>query len=278
MAKDFKDLHELKEFFRSKDDVPISLDEQVQSLGEQLNEKIDLKANSKLVFQDRIKYLKEHFPELFGPAVAESIKTQIEQSRESIVNALYPIMGQMIKKYITQEIKVLSEKVDEKMADLFSLEGIKRMIKSWFSGTSPSEEVLASLAEANIEQVFLIEQNTGLLLGSYSIHQKIDEDMVAGMLTAIKSFINDALDQSVNEQIEHIEYNTHKIVVRNLGGYYIAVVVSGITNEAFKKKLDDLIMTFGEKLSKKHLSETAQLDEELLRNDMKSHFELSTRD
>ena len=61
----------------------------------------------------------------------------------------------------------------------------------------------------------------------------IDKDMIAGMLTAIKSFVEDAFAKE-EQSLELIQYEFYNIYIQNLASYYIATVISGSFNSDFK--------------------------------------------
>ncbi len=273
-SKEFTDLKQVYTFLEEKGIDQDTFDKKVQDITKELDSNIDLKINSDVVLNDRINYLKKNFTELFGPTLSSALKIQIEESRDDVVNALYPIIGQMIKKYIASEIKLITEKIDQKMSEMFSWEGILARLKHWIAGTSMSEEVLTSTQAPTIEEVFIIQQDSGLLLGSYSKNKTLDQDMIAGMLTAIKSFMADAFDQEKKQDVASIAYETNQIIIKNLGGYYFAIVTSGIVNEAFMTKLDSQVLRFGERISTQYIHDkTESLEENILSDEIEEYFE-----
>ena len=60
----------------------------------------------------------------------------------------------------------------------------------------------------------VIEQGSGIVASEYSKTQNIDQDTVAGMLTAIKSFAEDAF-QAETQSLEYIEYENYHIHLQN---------------------------------------------------------------
>jgi len=111
--------------------------------------------------------------------------------------------------------------------------------------------VLRNLIKAEIEEVFVIAQHSGMLLGSYSRHNTLDKEMIAGMLTAIKSFVKDAFVFG-KQELETIEYENYELIIKNLESFYIVVVASGVVDEVFKNELDDVLLDFSEVALKKY--------------------------
>jgi len=244
------------------------LSERLQQLDKSLNAREDIEARITPVLDDQISYLQQNFPLLFGDAITQSIKKQIKESQDEVVEVLYPIIGKMIKKYILKEMELLSERIDQQLANTFSWEGWKIRIKSWFGGVSHKDIITSQLIEPQIEEIFIIQQDSGLLMGSYSKNQTIDQDMVAGMLTAIKSFVGDAFSAG-QQDLELIEYETYKLFLKNFKSFYIVAVVSGTMSNAFKNKLDDTILDFASKSLGK---DDQQLDEKQVKGYLQEYF------
>ena len=215
----------------------------VQELHEDINTRQRLETKVDPIVEDKFAYLKEHFPELFGPAIADAISIQIRESQDTMIEALYPIIGKLIKKYITVEITALSEKIDQQLEKAFSWEGWVSRARAWMAGVPYSEWILRGAVAPVVEEVFVIEQHSSTLIGSYSRQQLLDRDMIAGMLTAIQSFVQEAFTQD-QQTLEVIEYESYRIVVKNFRSFYIAVTVSGVVDAAFKKELDDTLLDF----------------------------------
>jgi len=139
---------------------------------------------------------------------------------------------------VQQEMQVLSESINQKMDNAFSFASLKRKFRSKSTGVSEGELILQEMAQPTIEQIMVIEKGSGLIISEYTKTQNIDQDMVGGLLTAIKSFAEDAFEKN-NQELQYIEYNSFHIHLQNFSSYYIAVVISGPYNVIFKSKLED---------------------------------------
>ena len=96
---------------------------------------------------------------------------------------------------------------------------------------------------AKIEQVFLIERDSGILKAVYSKKETIDEELISGMLTAIKSFVEDAFNKG-GQSLELIEYELYQIHIQSFVTHYVAVVISGNYLTRSKNKVQDIIFNF----------------------------------
>lgn len=218
------------------------LQEKITAFQENINFKFDNYQLPDSEVDELVNHITEIMPEKLGPAITKTLKVQIEESRDEVVQVLYPIMGQMIKKYIQKEIQILSEKIDLQIQKTFSFNSLIDVIKGLFNKKS-GKEIITEAYGSHIEEIFIIEKDSGLLLASYSKNKLIDQDMISGMLTAIKSFVEDAFNQG-EQELETIEYDLYKIYLKSFNKFYIATVISGVFSASFKDQLDDLILEF----------------------------------
>lgn len=219
---------------------------QVKELEESINTRKRLQQKVDPIIEEKLNILKDKFPEVYGHVITKTIKTQIRESRDEVIDALYPIMGKLIQKYVVAELTALSEKIDQQMNQMFSWEAWWIRIKSWLGGQSQGSQVLARSMLPQIEEVFVIRQQSGTLIGNYSRSGKLqDSDMVASMLTAIKCFVKESFVQE-HQELEVIEYATYKIFIKNFQTFYVAVTLSGIVGMEAKKRVDNLILDFAQ--------------------------------
>lgn len=223
---------------------------------------------------DQLTYLQENFSTLFGKYIGEAIKAQISnpESQKVIIDALYPIMGKLISNYLRTEIARISEQIDQRLQDPFSFSSLKLRIKALFTGVSYQELLLQSTAKPKIEEVFVIESETGLPMGHFSLSDISHPDMVAGMLTGIKSFVEHAFEKA-DEDLSTLEYEKYKILLHTFENFYIATVVAGNLNAVFEQKLRDTVFEFCQKHPiGKEKTITKETKDQLSLN-LQSHFD-----
>lgn len=235
---DLKDL-----LFEEEKNKYQELSQKLKQTTKEIDEKLANRKVPEGEFNDILERIVKVMPDKLGPTITATLKSQIRESRDEVVQALFPIIGQMIKKYVQQEIQLLSDKIDEQYQNIFSSRAIKLYFKSLVSGIPYNQLVLQNSKQAEIKEIFIIEEGSGLLLASYSRGHSFDQDMVAGMLTAIKTFVEDAMETEP-QNLEMISYDTYKIYVQSFKKCYIGVVLEGVIATEFKRKLDDRLMKF----------------------------------
>jgi hypothetical protein len=106
-------------------------------------------------------------------------------------------------------------------------------------GVSEAELIFKEAMPFTVQAIFLIHKGSGLVISEVqpSDRQRLESEMVAGMLTAIRSFVNDCIAQSGEvSEIDQIEYGNSQITLEVAGYCYLAVVTQGQPpSHSFKK-------------------------------------------
>ncbi|MCT7991283.1 OmpA family protein [Laspinema olomoucense] len=189
-----------------------------------------------MAIKEQIRLDRNSIAQVLAPEMGRTIKEQIRLERDAMVDALYPVIGNTISKYMTEAIKSINDKV----ANTLSLEGVERKIRSKVQGVSEAELILKESIPFVVQAVFLIHKASGLVIaeaqeeGDY----RLESEMVAGMLTAIRSFVNDCIVKPGEiSELSEVEYGDSKIILE-VGGYcYLAIILKGTPSAAFIKKM-----------------------------------------
>jgi hypothetical protein len=252
---------------RQNQQIEAKITEEIRAIKDDLV-KEEMKIQEKLepVLEQKVERVKTELGKLNN--ISAIIKKEIRDSQPEMIDALYPIMGKLIQKFIKVELEKLNENINKQLDQNFSWEAIRREFLALF-GIKQEEILLAKASQATIKEFFVIYQNSGILQAHYTKEDVIDDDMVAGMLTAIKSFVNDAFRNSAD--LEMIEYGNSKILIFNAVRFYLVAVVSGIVDKHFQERLQSYMQIFYER----HLSQWS--DEQILEKDLngllKKHIE-----
>jgi len=200
---------------------------------EELSKRIDP------IIQAHLEELKQHFPDSYVRVTREIIDQRLKESQSELIDIIYPRLGLMIQKYIAEQFKLLRERVDSQ---------IRKSPLSFFmrNRNKATDEIIVDLSPFQIQEVYIINRDSGLLLGSASASETADKDMIAGMLTAIKAFVADAFLKN-DEELSAIQYREYEIIIHNFFNYYIAIAISGTPSEADRHQLTQKILEFANK-------------------------------
>ncbi|QHI37878.1 hypothetical protein IMCC3317_32610 [Kordia antarctica] len=248
-----------------------SIHSKIKQLEELINEQQKLSSKINPIIDKKLEEFTKQIPKTLGPTITKTLAEQIRNSQDQVVEALYPIMGKMIKKYISQEISLLTERINKQLEDSFSANSWKRKFRSWFGGVKEEELLLSQLSSiSQVEQVLIIEKNSGLLIGQYTKTETIDKDMISGMLTAIKSFVEDAFNEK-SQNLELIEYELYHIHIQSFVSFYVAVAISGEYNLIFKNKIQDIIFNFTDNFLNL-FDDLSEIKEKEITNELEFYF------
>jgi OOP family OmpA-OmpF porin len=132
--------------------------------------------------------------EAMSPYVVDSIKLAARRNPEQISDAIFPILGPAIRKAIAQAFNNLTITINQTLQHSFSARGLKWRMEALASGKSFAEVVLYHSLVYRVEQVFLIHRPSGIVLLHVAAEavKAQDPELVSGMLTAIRDFIQDS--------------------------------------------------------------------------------------
>lgn len=190
--------------------------------------------------REQVKLDRGAMVEALAPEMGKAIKAQIELERDAMVDALYPVIGSTIAKYMADAIRSINEKVENTL----SVEGINRKIRAAMQGVSEAELILKEAIPFKVRAVFLIHKQSGLVIAEVQNtgEQTLESDMVAGMLTAIRSFVNDCIARSGDvSEIDAIDYGNSKIILEVAGYCYLAVVTQGETPQWYIYRMQEAL-------------------------------------
>jgi hypothetical protein len=223
------------------------------------------------IVEQHISFLRQNFPKEYGAVINKMITQKIKDSQTEILDAIYPVLGKMISKYIAFQFQQLKESIDAQMKQLFSTRGLGWYIRVKIMGINPTDALMATLDKPQLEEIFVIERNSGILMGNAALQATVEREAVAGMLTAIKAFVEDAFERS-NEDIELLQYGSYRIMLQNFNSYYFALMlhgsVSAIETEKFRAQVLDFV------LKNPHLRDVLQnnVTQDELNRQLDEHF------
>jgi len=224
----------------------ILLEEERENQQKLRSDMVSLQKNVDLMkpfLERKVEELKNDFEKVAQPAISKVVKTELFIAKDMLIESLYPIIGKIIKKYIQIEFEKLSDNIDKQLNQTFTWNNFKMQLRALWEGVSQKDLILKNIDPPIVEEVYIIYQESGLLAAQYSRANTIDQDLIAGMLTAIKSFIEDAFQRKTGT-LDMIEYGTFKIILQNSHRHYFAAIVSGTVNQVYKAELLDYMLIF----------------------------------
>lgn len=180
-----------------------------------------------------------------APLVVTTVKTELRNSQDEMVEALYPITGRLVQAYVASAMRELYDKVNRRLAQ----NPLTLRMRSIATGRPVSELALAAEADLEIEEVFLIRRGSGQLISRWpSLRPLSNQDIhMGGILSSITDFANHAFEDE-GGHIRSFEADTFQIFLRASPMYIIAAKCSGTAPPGFEKDFDDAFFATLEQL------------------------------
>lgn len=179
-----------------------------------------------------------------APVMGAAIKEQVNSQRDEIIDALYPVIGSTIAKYMSETMKRLIDSINQNLQDAITLKGLSRKMRARVRGVPEAELILRDSIPFIPRAAFLIHKASGLLMVQTQRpgDEILESDLVAGMLTAIRNFVNDWIARSGDvSELDKINYGGSKIILEVAGYCYLALVGDGEPGERFLSQMRETL-------------------------------------
>ncbi|HDQ46400.1 MAG TPA: hypothetical protein ENN17_13030 [bacterium] len=220
--------------------------DRVETLAREIHDKDQLIETLDPVIADllerKIHESKPEMAEALAPIMGDAIKKQIEDAKEDMVDALYPIVGSMVAKAIQEAMRKMMEEINARINQAANTR-FMTFVKSRILRVQPAEILIAEGITFSLEELFLIERRSGLLIAYQSRdeqHTENDAHILGGMLTAIRQFVNDAFQSGGESDLHEIQHENHSIRIDSGRYTLLAAVYQGIPPQDFIVQLRGL--------------------------------------
>ena len=176
--------------------------------------------------------------------VAECIETVVQRKPGYFADILYPVMGPAIRRSISQALKGLVQQINQTLEHSLTLKGLSWRLEAARSGIPFAEIVLRHNLRYRVDEAFLIQNGSGLLIQHVSqgaVPDK-DADAVSAMLTAIRDFAHDTLDRDNSEtRLETVDIGEHTLWLMHGPRAYLACAIRGMPPVSLRDELAALV-------------------------------------
>jgi OOP family OmpA-OmpF porin len=184
-----------------------------------------------------------------SPIVAESFKDTVRRDPRTFADAIFPVIGPAIRKYIANALAGIVQSINQGLNNTFTPRGLRWRWEAFRTGTSFGEIALRHSLVYRVEQVFLIHKETSLLL-EHVVAENIEAqspDMVAAMLTVIQDYFKDSFHAAPGETFDALSVGDVSVWVEVGPEAILAAVIRGQApiglREDFEAALEDIHST-----------------------------------
>jgi outer membrane protein OmpA-like peptidoglycan-associated protein len=184
-----------------------------------------------------------------APIIIEGIRSEIRNSRNEIVDALYPIMGRLTSAYVLAAFRDFTEETNRRLEGGLSGRFIWLRLYCLFTGQSYAKALLRRKTAFRVQEIMLIDADTGALIDSwksadlYAGEQSIaaGEGRVTGMLAAVNRFAAEAL-RAQHRSLKSIDLGDSQIYLRMTAKLLFAIRCEGYARATLLTTLDETIL------------------------------------
>ena len=177
-----------------------------------------------------------HLRRALAPTIEEAISISVRRNPKPLADALFPIIGPAIRKAVAATLSGMLESLNTTLEHSLSWRSLRWRLEARRTGKSFAEIVLLNTLVYRVEQVFLIHRPSGLLLQHLTLPgaSAEDADMVSGMLTAIRDFVQDSFKVSDDEGLQTVKVGELSVWIEQGPHALLAVVVRGTAPAALR--------------------------------------------
>ena len=195
-----------------------------------------------------------HFTTALTPPIEKAITTSVQRNPKPLADALFPVMGPAIRKAVSAGLAGMVESLNRTLEQAVSRRSLQWRIEALRTGKSFAEVVLIKTLLYRVEQVFLIDRKSGLLLAhAWAESADVqDADMVSGMLTAIKDFVQDSFKVAATDSLDSLKVGELSVWIEPGPHAIVAAVIRGSAPSELRGRLQEAVesihLQFGEAL------------------------------
>lgn len=187
-----------------------------------------------------------------APILGEAIRQQIQDSREEIIDALYPVIGQIVMRAVTEAMRELARSIDEKLQAATDMQRISRRLRSLLTGVPAAELALRESMPILVQEIYLIHRESGLLLwyAARTPDNNADSDLISGMLTAIREFAEqvmgggDSRSRGSAAHLHQLQFGNRELILEFGRHVYVAMVIDGVAPSNLRWKAHQQVYAF----------------------------------
>ena len=174
-----------------------------------------------------------------APVVVAAIRSEIHNSKDMMVEALYPITGRLVAAAVANAFRELIESINRRLDALVSTNQWKLRLKSLTSGRPMAEIALSQAMGANFQRILLFERGSGILLANWSANagRADNPELISGMIAAISEFAASVLS-SQHGELRTLDLGASQVFLRASSQIVLAAETAGDLSRNDQHALD----------------------------------------
>ena len=165
----------------------------------------------------------------FYPIVEQALKISIAKNPAILATSLAPIIGEAVRKAVANAFRTWAESVNFMLERSLSWESMRWRFEAMRTGKSFGEIALLRSLRYKVQQVFLIQRQTGLVLQYLGAPgEGISEaELASSMLTALGDFVTDVFTGKQSQELGVVQTDDFTLWVHHGPQATLAAAILG---------------------------------------------------
>lgn len=183
-----------------------------------------------------------------APLILSSIRSEIRNSRDLMVDALYPITGRLVRAAVANAFKEMIAVVERRIGAMTSVDLWISQVRSLLTGRPVSEHIVAESSRPKVLRLMVIERGSGRLVADWRPSDAPIEraDLLSAMIAAIMEFSVQAL--AGEGTLQALDFGGREIVLRSSPRTILAAEFAGVMRPADDAKISSLFFDLVENI------------------------------
>ncbi|MEM9387366.1 MAG: hypothetical protein AAGA68_20085 [Pseudomonadota bacterium] len=172
--------------------------------------------------------------------IEHTLREAVRNDPRPIADAIFPIIGPAIRRYITASVRSLAESLSRTIErGLSPRRQLAWRLKAWRSGVSFGAYVLQRTFVYRVEHVYLIQAGSGLLVAEahHDESPSMDGDAISGMLAALQSFVLDSFELGDDRRLETAQLGDFTLWAIHGPHALLACAIRGVPGNDLRTRL-----------------------------------------
>jgi len=194
-----------------------------------------------------------------APLVVTAIRTEINRSKDMIVEALYPMMGRLVTTAVAAAFRDLIETLNARIDALVSAHSWRLRLRALVTGRSMAEVALAEVETGRLKRALLLERGSGRVLAAWPPSEQDggNVDLHSGLIAAITELAADLYADEKGE-LRMLDLGSSNVFLRASPRVIVAAEFGGELPRHHESRLDDAFLSIVERHEKDERSCTSE--------------------
>lgn len=254
LGEDRRAMDALREQLNQQEKLLASYSEQlasnkslINSLHARVGDEDSLRESVVPVLSDAIKQVEARDPRplarALSPFVVSSIRREITNSKDAMVEALYPITGRLVSAAVKNSVASMMETINRRVDEATSTRILTARFRAWRSGEPVSAYLISQPGEVDFHSAMLMERDSGAPVCHVNAQgEELDthgqSNLASGLLAALSNLTEEVFTAE-NDELRTLDLNGRKITLRRSLKHLLVVEFVGTLSADQHRQIDE---------------------------------------